>query len=160
MARSADPLTEARLRILDAAARHKLGLVERPYVIGFARTSWDRNANKLIDLGFLVPYVHGGYEITDAGRAALIPPHSDFDEMEIGPERDRDAPPDVHELYREAFSRYGVLCMWSTREMEHPTLRDVADAAGRLKREGNAETLTLARRIDKALATALSGRPL
>jgi len=64
-------LTEPRLRILRAAAKDKLGLVERPYLTGFERVSWDKNAAYLSNRFLLSPYVHGGFEITDAGRAAL-----------------------------------------------------------------------------------------
>lgn len=64
-------LTENRLRILRTAAGHKLGLVDRPYLLGFERVSWDRNARALVDAELLEDYRHGGYEITDAGRARL-----------------------------------------------------------------------------------------
>ena len=64
-------LTENRLRILRTAAGHKLGLVERPYLLGFERASWDRNARALVAAELLANYVHGGYEITDSGRARL-----------------------------------------------------------------------------------------
>lgn len=64
-------LTECRLRILRAANNDRLGLVSRPYFTGFSRVTWDRNAADLIKAGLLSRYVHGGFEITDAGRAAL-----------------------------------------------------------------------------------------
>lgn len=64
-------LTRKRQLILEAASKHHLGLVERPYLTGFERVSWDRNADYLVELGLLAPYVHGGYEITEEGRAAL-----------------------------------------------------------------------------------------
>ena len=64
-------LTEKRIRILDAASKHELGLVSRPYFSGFERVAWDKNALALAEAGLLTSYVHGGYEITDAGRQAL-----------------------------------------------------------------------------------------
>lgn len=62
-------LTEKRLRILRTAAGHPLGLVERPYLVGFERVAWDRNARVLVEAKLLSDYRHGGYEITDDGRA-------------------------------------------------------------------------------------------
>lgn len=65
-------LIPSRQKILEAAARNALGVVERPVLRGFDRTNWDRNAATLCDAGLLRGYVHGGYEITDEGRAALL----------------------------------------------------------------------------------------
>lgn len=64
-------LTEKRERILQQAARHHLGLATNPYIVGFERVAWDKNASWLCENGLLARYVHGGFEITDAGRAAL-----------------------------------------------------------------------------------------
>ena len=64
-------LTEKRLRILETAAKHPLGLVERPYHVGFERVAWDKNARALVEAGLLAVYRHGGYELTEAGRAQL-----------------------------------------------------------------------------------------
>lgn len=63
-------LTGKRVRILQDAAKAKIGITN-PYIIGWERVSWDKNARYLSDHGLIRPYVHGGYEITDAGRAAL-----------------------------------------------------------------------------------------
>ncbi len=38
---------------------------------GFGVTSSERMAQRLCELGLLKPYVHGGHEITEAGRGAL-----------------------------------------------------------------------------------------
>jgi hypothetical protein len=62
--------TVARYRILRTAALHERGLVSRPYLTGFEAVSWDRNASALCKQGWLEPYVHGGFEITAAGRTA------------------------------------------------------------------------------------------
>lgn len=64
-------LTDNQRNMLDRAAANKLGVVERPYLPGFEGVTWDRNARKLCERGYLRPYVHGGYEITDAGRKAI-----------------------------------------------------------------------------------------
>lgn len=64
-------LTEKRLRILNRAAADDRGLVSRPYMTGFERVAWDRNVAHLVAQQFLVPYRHGGFEITVAGREAL-----------------------------------------------------------------------------------------
>lgn len=65
-------LIPSRRAILESAMRHPLGLIERPVLRGFERNTWDRNAGVLCDAGLLRGYVHGGYEITDEGRAALL----------------------------------------------------------------------------------------
>lgn len=62
-------LTQNQALILRTAASAKLGVVERPYLPGFEGVTWDHNAKKLCERGYLKPYVHGGFEITDAGRA-------------------------------------------------------------------------------------------
>ena len=64
-------MTDKRAAILKEAAKHPLGIVERPYFQWFSRIAWDNNAAALTRAGLLSPYVHGGYEITSAGRAAL-----------------------------------------------------------------------------------------
>lgn len=38
---------------------------------GLARAAWERCAAVLCTLGLARPYPHGGYEVTDAGRALL-----------------------------------------------------------------------------------------
>lgn len=38
---------------------------------GFAKAARNRMMKKLVESGFLVPYVHGGWEITKQGREAL-----------------------------------------------------------------------------------------
>lgn len=64
-------LTEAQRRILETAARNPLGVVTCPYSNGLAKTNWGRNILKLKMFGKVRPYVHGGYEITSVGRAAI-----------------------------------------------------------------------------------------
>lgn len=71
MGKHAFALTPARQRILETANGDKLGLVDRPYLTGFERVSWDRNAAVLVEWGMLERYRHGGYEITEAGRRLL-----------------------------------------------------------------------------------------
>ncbi len=74
-------LTEKRLRILQSAASHPGGLVERPYMVGFERVAWDRNAAAMVSAGWLSNYVHGGFEITAAGRERLPKPEKDDDHV-------------------------------------------------------------------------------
>jgi hypothetical protein len=64
-------LTPNRVRILQSALADTLGVVTRPYLPGFEGVAWDRNAKALCDAGYLKPYVHGGFEITGDGKAAL-----------------------------------------------------------------------------------------
>lgn len=61
------------------------------------------------------------------------------------------APSHIAEMYHEAFRRYGVLCMWSTKEMSEPTIYNVLDAASRLKRKGNMRTRAFAVEIEEAV---------
>lgn len=67
----ASGLTPNRIRILQSAMDDPMSVVTKPYMPGFEGVAWDRNAKTLCERGYLKPYVHGGYEITDAGRAAL-----------------------------------------------------------------------------------------
>lgn len=72
--------------------------------------------------------------------------------LKIPREQDQHPAPDhIANLYHEAFAKYRTLCMWSTREMERPTISDVLDAASRLKREGNMTTRALAVRIEESV---------
>jgi hypothetical protein len=64
-------LTENQRIMLRRAAANALGVVEKPHLPGFEGVTWDRNATKLCKLGLLKPYVHGGHEITEAGRKVL-----------------------------------------------------------------------------------------
>jgi hypothetical protein len=67
-------LTRAQREQLGIALRSPLGVVERPHLrSGLASASWDRMMVRLEQAGYVTPYVHGGYEITDAGRTALSP---------------------------------------------------------------------------------------
>jgi hypothetical protein len=53
-------------------------------------------------------------------------------------------------LYHKSFDLYGPLCLWSTKEMDIPSVADVLDAASRLKREGNMASRRLAIEIEDA----------
>lgn len=61
------------------------------------------------------------------------------------------APSHIAEMYHEAFRRYGVLCMWSTKEIPEPTIYNVLDTASRLKRKGNMRTRAFAVEIEEAV---------
>lgn len=64
-------LTNRRLAILNSAKDNDV--VSMPYMTGFERVSWLRNAEYLVTCGLLRPNAHGDWYITDAGRAALTP---------------------------------------------------------------------------------------
>lgn len=65
-------LTTKRRAILQQANDHPLGLIDNPYHRGFEAVAWRKNASWLVERGHLQPYVHGGFEITDAGRVVLV----------------------------------------------------------------------------------------
>jgi RNA-binding protein YhbY len=64
-------LTEAQTRTLRRAADDRLGVVRWIGTRGLAAASFERMAKRLAEKGLLRAYVWGGWEITDAGRAAL-----------------------------------------------------------------------------------------
>jgi hypothetical protein len=67
-------ITKNRRAILRAAAAHERGLVTQWINTGLEGVSWRRNAEWLVAEGLLVPYHHGGWEITAAGREKLKEP--------------------------------------------------------------------------------------
>lgn len=64
-------------------------------------------------------------------------------------------PEPVASLYHQAFEMYGALCLWSTREIENPSLSDVLDAASRLRREGNMASRRFAAKLEESCRAAL-----
>ncbi len=66
-------LTQPQRAALQRAADHPLGVVEHQGPRGLAYAVWDRMMQRLAAQALAKRYVHGGYEITDAGRAALEP---------------------------------------------------------------------------------------
>ena len=40
--------------------------------VGLHRRTWERMMSVLQERGYVIPYVHGGYEITAKGRAAYL----------------------------------------------------------------------------------------
>lgn len=64
-------LTQKRAAILSAAAKNKNGVVTNPFIFGFERVTWGKSAQYLVSAGLLTPYRHGGFEITDEGRAKI-----------------------------------------------------------------------------------------
>lgn len=61
----------ARREALQRASASRLGVVEFHGTRGLQSAAWGRMMERMRDLGYVKPYVHGGYEITDAGRAWL-----------------------------------------------------------------------------------------
>jgi hypothetical protein len=64
-------LTAPQLRQVHRAVDGN-GLVEWQRTRGLASASWERMMERLCTLGLFRRYVHGGYEITDAGRAVHV----------------------------------------------------------------------------------------
>ena len=62
-------LTAQQLKVVRKAVDGN-GIVEWGGTRGLASSSWERMMARLCGLGLFRGYVRGGYEITDAGRAA------------------------------------------------------------------------------------------
>lgn len=61
--------TKAQHKILAQALSHPLGLVEPSSSWGgLQRAGWHATMSRVVAAGWFKPYVHGGYEITNAGR--------------------------------------------------------------------------------------------
>lgn len=67
-------LTEPWRRELRIAAEDPRGVRDRHLSSGYLRASWHAKMSRMVEAGLFTPYVHGGYEITAAGRAALAQP--------------------------------------------------------------------------------------
>lgn len=68
----AGKLTKGCLKALERAASHHLGVVDT--VAGWGglqRAAWHARMSRYVADGWFKPYVHGGYEITEAGRKAM-----------------------------------------------------------------------------------------
>lgn len=64
-------------KLTDAQRRALRNIADEPgfsphWPKGYARASWVRCVERLCARGLARQYVHGGYEITDAGRVALV----------------------------------------------------------------------------------------
>lgn len=68
---AAPKLTAPQLKQVQRAVDGK-GIVEWGRTRGLASASWERMMERLCALGLFRRYVHGGYEITDTGRAAHL----------------------------------------------------------------------------------------
>lgn len=64
-------LTAPQRRELQYAANNQFGLTSRVAINRLGAASKRKMLARLCLLGLLKHYVHGGYEITDAGRAAI-----------------------------------------------------------------------------------------
>lgn len=66
-------MTKGQMRELQKAADSPIGVVESPINRpGFARQAWRNMMERAAEAGLCKRYVHGGYEITDAGRKAVV----------------------------------------------------------------------------------------
>lgn len=66
-----DKPTKAQRVQLERAAKDPRGIVNVYLRHGFAYSNWRRMMHRLCVQGWFTPYVHGGYEITAAGRVVL-----------------------------------------------------------------------------------------
>ena len=62
---------------------------------------------------------------------------------------------DYASLYREAFEKFGVWALWSSRQLPNPTPLEALAITRSLRVEGNLEARRLAERIEKACRAAL-----
>jgi hypothetical protein len=62
---------------------------------------------------------------------------------------------EVARLYRQAFSEFGALALWSRRPSEHPTIAQALVVSDALRREGTMLARPLAARIEEACRVAL-----
>jgi hypothetical protein len=65
------------------------------------------------------------------------------------------APEDVVRLYRQAFAEFGPRALWSTRQLEHPTVAAALSITESLRVEGNLAARRIAERIEQACRAAL-----
>ncbi len=61
-------LTRAQRMVLFNTASSASGIAEYRNTHGLGHSSWERKMIRLCELGYFRPYVHGGYEITEAGK--------------------------------------------------------------------------------------------
>ena len=62
---------------------------------------------------------------------------------------------EVERLYRQAFSRFGAMALWSNRPVEHPTASDALAITESLRVEGDLEARRLAERIESMCRAAV-----
>ena len=65
------------------------------------------------------------------------------------------APDDVVRLYRRAFAECGPGALWSTRQLEHPTVAAALSITESLRVEGNLAARRIAEQIEQACRAAL-----
>lgn len=66
-----DKPTKPQVKWLEKAANDPRGVVQLGWRGGFEWVSWKRMMERMCAKGWFTEYRHGGYEITEAGRAAL-----------------------------------------------------------------------------------------
>ena len=95
-------LTTKQRIYMSIAATNPHGVVEKTFFGvggGLQRLSWDKMMGGLVKEGFMKPYVHGGYEITEAGRAILFYEGKQWDKEFVG------APPPSGDMPHELSDR-------------------------------------------------------
>ena len=55
---------------------------------------------------------------------------------------------EIRRLYHEAFTRFGTMALWSTRELENPSPAEALTITQALRVEGNLQSRRLAERIE------------
>lgn len=65
------------------------------------------------------------------------------------------APQDVERLYHEAFATFGARALWSSQELEHPTVAAALSITESLRVEGTMDARRLAERIEALCRAAL-----
>jgi hypothetical protein len=67
----------------------------------------------------------------------------------------RPAPESVVRLYRQAFSEFGPRTLWSTRELEEPSMAAALAITESLRVQGNLAAREIAERIEELCRAAL-----
>lgn len=68
---------------------------------------------------------------------------------------DQDRQREIERLYRQAFTRFGAIALWSSRPVEHPTAGDALAITESLRIEGNLDARRLAERIESLCRAAV-----
>jgi hypothetical protein len=63
--------------------------------------------------------------------------------------------PEFVSLYERAFKEFGVIALWSSKPVPHPTPADALAITHSLRVEGNLEARRLAEQIEQACHAAL-----
>ncbi|UTU09157.1 hypothetical protein CcrJ4_gp409 [Caulobacter phage J4] len=77
-------LTQAQRRIVSQALDHPLNLAEPHHSWnGLRRANWHTTMSRLVAEDVFRPYAHGGYELTEKGKAFGRPPIIPVDQAQV-----------------------------------------------------------------------------